>query len=1760
MDYGIKSTHDALKNKLIDYIIAQYFGENKLLQKASENTITKEKVLYQEPYIEANPAYEVRENGIQNSTEIPNEIKEILVKMMENNLGVFKNPFFHQIKALESFFKNKDLVVATGTGSGKTECFMWPMISSLVSEASHSQKTWQQKGVRTLMLYPMNALVSDQISRLRRMIGDAEGKFREVFYENTKNNDLRIPKFGMYTGRTPFPGENKLKRNKAVASTLEKDLLNKNPEIIEKLKKIGKFPSKENLERFIRDLKAGKHRTDDYDAEMITRQEMQQLCPDILITNYSMLEYMLNRPYEKSIWEETKRWLNLSDDNKLLLVIDEAHMYKGASGGEVALLIRRLLNKLGISRDKVRLILTTASVNEDNEEEIREFACNLTAQEISDDNFEIILGKQEKLNLDIGYDFDFNKLLDFDINRFYQEESIKLIALKEFFQLFENLKINKISNYEEAQHILYDILKNLKPMKKLMQHCRGNATSFDKLKVMIFENDSNATEKLEFLLAIAPLAKNKESQVLFPARLHMMFRGLKGVYACSNPHCSEKNQDENISIGKIYFDNKFEKCQCGGKIYELVNDRRCGALFFKGFMYQGSKYPNFIWNKLGEEYDDSLKEVHLYIIPKNIKFYKPKDVKIGWLNSITGKFFENDNYKNNDDFIQVMFPTKEHKGKPNILSFNKCPKCEKSHLNVSDFTTKGNESFYNLVSEQLHIQPPTIFEKEKLEKFPNAGRKVLLFSDSRQRAAVLAKDLTRAADNDAVRKVLLLAIKKLEEWANEKDREPSMDLLYIPFLEIVHDHHLQLFYGTDKMEFNEHVKKVGENIERQKNSRRRKSRSVDYYSINRDINNIPGLYYEQLLKLICSSYHSLSDVGLSWIEPSSEDKLDFIYEELESKKININIDEFIDVFSVWANFVVKDSYALGDRISDEIRENIKFGNYGRFGIENNKSLRPKFLEKILKDEKKLSDDEIKVLHKLLLEFTGKPSGKENLYLNLNLIKLVYNKNQNWYICEKCSGVFSKKLFGKCSHCGHNKVEVMNEKNMKKFEFWRKPVLEILDENSKETIGSINTEEHTAQLSHKDQQDSTWSTTEDYEMRFQDVQINDKFDSNKNMPVDILSCTTTMEVGIDIGSLTAVGLRNVPPRRENYQQRAGRAGRRSSSISTILTFTDNGPHDNFYFLHPEKIISGKVSRLWIDIENLKLINRHINMVIISEFLQKINRGIDDIAFMDFYNEYFIGFSNFLNQYKLTEKKTLTLIPKSQNIDLNKIKENLLSEIKAIRKNPLNDVEGEKRKGITLLDSLYERSVLPTYSFPKNIVGFYVEDSLGEKIVQKPDRALELAINEYSPGKIVVIDKKTYKSGGIYNYHSKFVKNYYEKPAKKYFENEEFFKILHMCRNKSCGWFGLELPENNRCPFCDSTDIGTENLLKPWGFSPINGESIPESEAENEATCVEEPYYSATPQKDDLKETNFENLLVAKRSDQQLIILNKGIKSTGFDVCKICGAAVPAGKDIKKINRPFKHPFNKSLRKCYHNEVENVYLGHNFNTDMVVFELKLDKTQINCDRNKNGRMILKNAAVTLTEALILTAGRLLDVEFSEIKGGTRIRNSDNFIYIDIFLFDSLSSGAGYSSQLTNRTQELLKETKEMLSDCECDSSCHECLNHFWNQKVQNRLNRNLALDLLNWLENSSLPSLIELEKQVTLFEPLKVLLELDGYKVNLNRKGILVSNNKGISKNVIIYPVLLNKNLLKKSESIILLSNELVKNALPEAFHILEKEFK
>lgn len=1747
--YGIKSTHEALKKRLVDYIKTAYFGKNDELRKICEESLEKEGVLWQEPYIEGNPAYKVIQNGLKESKELPEEIKEILSILQENKLGVFPNPYFHQVKAIEEFYKGKDLFVATGTGSGKTECFMWPIVTKLVNEAKASPKTWENRGIRVIMMYPMNALVTDQMGRLRKLIGDKDNKFLNSFKIYCKNQ--RRPQFGMYTGRTPFAGDFDISKSKELADTFRKDLLERSEEIKNKLIDLGKYPSKYNLEKFVDELEDGRSDYyDENDAELITRFEMQNHTPDILITNYSMLEYMLMRKLEQPLWDDTKEWLDSSEDNKLLFIIDEAHMYKGASGGEVALLIRRFMQRLNISRDRIQFILTSASIPSDSEKGVLKFACDLTGERIENQKFEIITGEKEVINYSGSFHCSALKLSKFDLTKLYVEEDKKLKAIKEFGEI-AGLKTNKctFSNIEEVEVWLYDELSKFEPLLKIMEKTRGSAISLKKLVKEVFPNDEFeiAEKAVSNILAIAPLAKNIDRRVLYPTRLHLMFRGLKGLYACSNPNCSEKKHNSKLPIGKIYFNTHDDVCKCGGKIYELLNDRTCGAIFYRGYIDKNDLGINkYVWNKKGLLNTDSFEEVHYYIPYKNEKI-KGKNIEIRYLNSLSSRTEINENNSEKNHYVKLFIKNEPLKENINLYTFASCPKCKKKHLKLTNFATKGNEPFFHIISEQLINQPQTIFDKTELEKNPNGGRKVLLFSDSRQRAATLAKELTSVADQEALQKAITVAAKELLIYAEEKNIEPTMDLLYIAFLKVAYEYNLRFFFGEEEKKLDRDIIKFKEELEYDDD--------LDYKDLkNESFQSIPGLFSKYLLKHLCSNFRSLTDLGLCWIEPKNSIIKRKVLRKCREKEIKISEDELIKLFSAWANEVLTDSYSYDSSIKKEVRENIT--NVKRFGvnIEKNSEFN-KNISRILTDNGYSNDEQKIIYNEFLDKFTSRSNLEENNFLNPSCIVLKFNKDKEWYKCPVCERIFPFTLWGKCALCGQGEPMLMGEKEFEGISFWREPIISSINSEKSSLMTRINTEEHTAQLSHKDQRNNMWSTTEEYEIRFQNIQLDEKG------PVDVLSCTTTMEVGIDIGSLTAVGLRNIPPMRENYQQRAGRAGRRSSAISTIVTYTDNGPHDSYYFNNPERIISGEPSTPGIDIDNRRLVYRHLNVVYLTEFLLSKQKDASTLGILDFINNDLELFKEFIKNYSFDEKTIYTLIPNSEKYKVEELKKEIINELSnlksKVKKFESNycDQKGYDKNQKKALDVLLEEGILPTYSFPRNVVGFYIEDKDGKKVEQEPDRSLDLAISEYAPGRIIVVDKRTYKSGGIYNYHSKFNSTEKQHPAAQYFRSKDYFNKIYFCRNKFCNWISFEKPQGDKCPFCGNEEIEHQNLLKPWGFAPLNAVGINDAEADVEMSYAEQPSYS-TPieEKDMIEFSKYKKLRFSKLTNQSLLITNQGLDGSGFTICEDCGAAVPGDKsdvlEKNKIEQPFRHPYLKEKCKHPNNRIVNTFLGHKFLTDMILFEIKLDKRKIDTSADS---LWIKSAALTLSEAMALGASQLLDIDFNDLKSGYRIRYTDgDYTYVDIYLFDSLSSGAGYSSMLENKIDKLFDETKKVL-ECKnnCKTACHDCLKHYHNQRVQDNLDRHLAKQLLDWCVDETLPQKLDIKIQKELIKGLKECVAVDKEFdiLEKNDKIIVTKNNK--IKEIVVYPVMHNP-LNYINSNVIPISDRMLVKALPNAY--------
>ncbi len=198
--YSAKTVFDGLRRTFQQYLEAQYHIWDERLISERGRLLDSPGVCFQEPQLEATPSYATGKSYHQ--LAIPKAAQEILtLASARPNVGIYPEPYAHQAEALQAFLgRDEEIIVAAGTGSGKTESFLMPILGSLALEAAERPESWNTAGCRALLLYPMNALVNDQMSRLRRLLGDTD-----IAHALRGRRDRRVT-FGMYTSRTPYPG------------------------------------------------------------------------------------------------------------------------------------------------------------------------------------------------------------------------------------------------------------------------------------------------------------------------------------------------------------------------------------------------------------------------------------------------------------------------------------------------------------------------------------------------------------------------------------------------------------------------------------------------------------------------------------------------------------------------------------------------------------------------------------------------------------------------------------------------------------------------------------------------------------------------------------------------------------------------------------------------------------------------------------------------------------------------------------------------------------------------------------------------------------------------------------------------------------------------------------------------------------------------------------------------------------------------------------------------------------------------------------------------------------------------------------------------------------------------------------------------------------------------------------------------------------------------------------------------------------------
>lgn len=1518
--------------------------------------------LWHEPYFELVPTYPAGAS-LAEINGLPKGFSDFA------RMGLFPPTqlYAHQEKAVRAVTEGKHLVVTTGTGSGKTECFMLPLFAQLIREKQRAQGG-EESAVKALMLYPLNALVEDQLIRMRKACNTEETRnwLKAHCHEE-------IIRFARYTGITPKTG------NDSEATDLKDSWsrIKRDAEHLEALES-----------RFIN--------TDDDSAELWNREQVVGNPPDILITNYSMLNVMLMRKREEPIFEKTKKWLKASEENVFYIIIDELHSYRGTPGTEVALLLRLLLDRIGLRPDspQVRFLATSASLSNDNLGFISDFfGCDIS-------KFEVISNPPQKVVPDHGR----LSVADFEGFREQEIDSGEAQEIFEKCKLGDRLRRAFCSAGEEAKPLLFSVLAER----------------------LFGERDERARNAVQGLLRVVAVAGNGGGEKV-PLRVHYFFRNADTLYACSNPGCcevDEKYRYDGRKIGKLYF-SPIKRCKCGGRVYSLAICRTCGETCFEGFEHNREFLDALPPNANADDY------TKIFMLPRRENHDAEEDWEMRDFNPESGNLGPGSTY--------LWYS-------PTDTEFPKfCPTCEakkRSEKQLPPFYRHGTG-----VQKVNQLMADSLFAT--LRESAGDAAKLILFSDSRQGAAKLSAGIELDHFRDLLRQLVVSGVKtRLDENARlleMLDRINDLTRLEERELEnrITCDIFDQVYEGNQgalqqaRNRLNQvlvgdlmggirekldelGVCPAGPNpyyLEDWANTvYGRLGELQDRSQILRDLNEI--LIHEILRVLFPAPRRSLEGLGLARVcyrdDPENEQISTFIRMMGEKRKIAGNVYASPGLpRDISAYFRV---IGIGRGELNEIRESL---------IEKG------------------------VLTRDPLCLTGN-----------SLIIRPYTKGDRGWICKRCRTIHLHPSNGRCVNCFDELEETQDFGEELKRNYYH-----VLANRS--DAFRLHCEELSGQTERLE--------SVKRQRYFQDVFLENENARKKALGIDLLSVTTTMEAGVDIGSLDAVMLGNMPPQRSNYQQRVGRAGRRGKAWSYALVVAKNNSHDYAHFVDPERMIATPPAPLYVDIGNAVILKRMIQ----KEILRKAFREINEAESADSVHGEFGLAENWDDEKGESVQQLLNREEISRLADVlsfghslgDKEKEDLVGEISSSLVREISNVAEDNGNypQENLSERLANAGILPMFGFPTKTRYLYLErltrrnDLLSRKGAVSRD--LEKAINSFAPGSQIVRDKKLYTVAGLVTWESRQGRPWAA-------DGRGPIRKAYSC---SCGYIELkdsaEAGDAKPCPICGS-ELKAITTFTPKGFCvDFNART----ESYNGLLNWTAQNYAMQLMCDiapgDLSTVPDSNLKIYAKSGAQIHLLNKN----GGKLFEFAPATHRQNIGCWMVQEFVENRIGLDVSRT----VKAALLA---SRTAGILTLRIQSVSDNLDLSplKGDRVdaSVRSAYISMGYLIRKAACDYLDIDLSELDVDFRIvKKTDGTAEGELFLSDALENGAGFCDFLFKKKEEIRarlldvfvdekssSKFKEILKEHDCFLSCYDCIKDYSNLFYHQDLNWRLGMDLI------------------------------------------------------------------------------------------------
>lgn len=1496
-----------------------------------------------------------------------------------NDINFTRPLYSHQEESIKLIKSGRSAIITTGTGSGKTESFLYPILNDLLFDV---EKGDNEVGIRAIFLYPMNALVNDQIDRIRKIL----------------QNCPEIT-FGFFTGETP----------ETASANYRKKLGEENDIVIT-------------------------------DNELVSRAEIRENPPHLLFTNYSMLEYLLIRPNDYAIFvpERLNNWK--------YVVLDEAHTYNGSLGIELSLLLRRLT---GLALKKPQFILTSATLGEQgkSENDIVHFAASLTSAEFSTS------------------DIIFSKRIPLQGKPKYRVKGEDYSAIKAASEAFDEIKDIVTKYYTgtatNVRELLYELLcrdENVHNLSRLLS--KGSRDFYE------LYDEMGANVNQDELIALIDIinAAEKDGMGLFDLKYHSFVRPLSGAYITYGKH-------PKLSLTKT---NEID----GMKAFEVGNCRYCNSPYIIGKIQLKEDVQMYylLQNKEIDIYENYGNEefvrIDFFLLENSVNeeevekdSIEPYEVcaKCGEIHAAGNlnakKCKCGDQYRFT---VYKVIQGKEEDADSIYNNISQCPCCgHKGKSGIVKALNIGKDEGTALIAQMLYEaidegdQEVNKVKKLSLKPLPkqsssSGGIKVkqyLAFSDSRQQASFAAVFF----DSNHVRMLRKRLIWEMIQNHNYAEMNVNELTAYLEDRIRTSD----LFpndLGSHKNAW------AAVLVDLLKVDGAYDGEGLGLYYFDLDIKSIIDAFSEKEIsdafegcKMTKEKLYNLMQVAFSVFKTTPA-----IY----YVKSTLTQEEKKDILEYrrFQNFVILSNPKKSKKAAEEQTSN---GIRSFLPVNSESNMIVRYVMKVFDIDADTAKNTLEILFSLLVQASGMEGGDK--FLIKHDKKDAYQIDAGRYIVKN----YKKSKFYQCDKCGRLTPYNINDKCVQDMCLGTLHEIDpdvVLANNyyrqqyKTKKIERIVIKEHTAQLDRKQ--------AKEYQIDF------------KNKKINILSCSTTFEMGIDIGGLETVFMRNVPPTPANYVQRAGRAGRRKDSAAYILTYCGTGSHDFTYFSEPEKMISGVITPPYFNVLNKKIIVRHLMATSLGFFFRKYPAYFKTLdAFVingdgiDKYKEYMASRPEDLNNYinkKILPEPVYTEYRDFKWLDeMGGDDEKLTYFIESIR-DMIKEFEQAKEKAIKqqlegdeqasrnvtyymhqianlqkedVIKYLSKYCVIPKYGFPVDVVDLQIYECGVQVTKYDMSRDLKVAISEYAPDSEVIVDGNKYTSKYIgVKKGEQFAKNW--------------FVTCPTCKRTNVF---LSHSDNTECKYC-GTSISTETV--EYYIEPVNGfksgETKESTRLKPKRSYAGDVSYIGNGKTDENRLVIGNSIGIETSSDDELLVMNK----SGFYMCPVCGYSDIVKRGGLKSPQTIKTHKNFKQFSCICDELEYLRLGHKFQTDVARFTIPILDSM---DK------IALPQALSFLYAFLEGVSNALGIERTDIDGVLEL-NLEWQSY-DILLYDNVPGGAGHVKRLLNKDNVVnsLKAAldKVSMNCCDENTSCYNCLRNYYNQSHHSKLHRKLAIDVIQRL---------------------------------------------------------------------------------------------